>query len=358
VKPGKGGAFVRTKVRDIATGAVLDKTFRAGEKFERMHTQSRKLTSSTPPRTRSCSWTTTPTSRSPSRPTLVAKDALEWAVEVEVYYLNGEPFDVQAPTSVKLVITQSDPGVQGNTAQGATKPATLETGVAIQVPLFIEGKSRSRHAHQGVPGPRLSACGAGDLGLLRRAEYVADTDLRDGHQSLWATRMRTTEMLPILETMDEVGYNSLECSSRPTFDASLRFLDEDPWGASASGGARGAHPAADAAARPKPGRLPALRRATSCAVSSYKAAENGVDIFRVFDALNDIRNFETAASRPSRAGKHFRRRWCTPSPPVHSLDHYLEVAHKLVDIGADSIIKDMAALLPPSTPSSSSAGWR
>ena len=71
----------------------------------------------------------------------MAKDALEWAVEnmeVEIYYLNGEPFDVQAPNFVELLITKSDPGVRGDTAQGATKPATLETGVVVQVPLFIE----------------------------------------------------------------------------------------------------------------------------------------------------------------------------------------------------------------------------
>ena len=75
----------------------------------------------------------------------MAKDALEWAVEnmeVEIYYLNGVPFDVQAPIVVELLITQSDPGVQGNTAQGATKPATLETGVVVAVPLFIEEGER------------------------------------------------------------------------------------------------------------------------------------------------------------------------------------------------------------------------
>ena len=144
VKPGKGGAFVRTKVRNIATGAVLDKTFRAGEKFERMHTQSRKLAylySTEDEVVLMDNETYEQISVTPS----MAKDALEWAVEnmeVEVYYLNGEPFDVQAPNFVELLITQSDPGVQGNTAQGATKPATLETGVVVQVPLFIEEGER------------------------------------------------------------------------------------------------------------------------------------------------------------------------------------------------------------------------
>ena len=140
VKPGKGGAFVRTKVRNIATGAVLDKTFRAGEKFERMHTQSRKLAflyATEDEVVLMDNETYEQISVSPS----MAQDALKWVVEnmeVEVMYLNGQPFEVAPPNFVELTITQSDPGVQGNTAQGATKPATLESGVTVQVPLFIE----------------------------------------------------------------------------------------------------------------------------------------------------------------------------------------------------------------------------
>ena len=144
VKPGKGGAFVRTKVRNIATGAVLDRTFRSGEKFERMHTQSRKIAylySTEDEVVLMDNQTFEQVSVTPD----MAKDALEWAVEnmeVEIYYLNGEPFDVQAPNFVELLITTSDPGVRGDTAQGATKPATLETGVVVQVPLFIEEGER------------------------------------------------------------------------------------------------------------------------------------------------------------------------------------------------------------------------
>ncbi|MFA4965533.1 MAG: elongation factor P [Thermoleophilia bacterium] len=144
VKPGKGGAFVRTKVRNIATGAVLDKTFRAGEKFERMHTQSRKIAYLYSTETEVVlmdNETYEQVSVSPA----MAESALKWAVEnmeVEVYYLNGEPFDVQAPNFVELLITRSDPGVRGDTAQGATKPATLETGAVVQVPLFIEEGER------------------------------------------------------------------------------------------------------------------------------------------------------------------------------------------------------------------------
>jgi len=144
VKPGKGGAFVRTKVRNIASGAVLDKTFRAGEKFARMHTQSRKMAylySTEDEVVLMDNQTFEQVSVTPD----MAKDALEWAVEnmeVEIYYLNGEPFDVQAPNVAELLITASDPGMRGDTAQGASKPATLETGVIVQVPLFIEEGER------------------------------------------------------------------------------------------------------------------------------------------------------------------------------------------------------------------------
>jgi elongation factor P len=144
VKPGKGGAFVRTKVRNIATGAVLDKTFRAGEKFDRMHTQSRKMAylySTEDEVVLMDNGSFEQVSVSP----VMAEDALKWVVEnmeVDLFYLNGVPFEVQAPNFVELLITRSDPGVQGNTAQGATKPATLESGATVQVPLFIEEGER------------------------------------------------------------------------------------------------------------------------------------------------------------------------------------------------------------------------
>lgn len=144
VKPGKGGAFVRTRLRNIATGAVLDKTFRAGEKFERVHTQSRKM---------SYLYATedevvlmdTQTYEQVSVSPAMAESALEWVVEnmeVELFNLDGKPFEVQPPNFVELEITHTEPGVRGDTAQGGTKPATLQTGVTIQVPLFIEQGER------------------------------------------------------------------------------------------------------------------------------------------------------------------------------------------------------------------------
>ncbi len=144
VKPGKGGAFVRTKVRNIATGAVLDKTFRAGEKFDRVHTQSRKMAylySTDDEVVLMDNQSYEQVSVTPA----MAADALTWVVEnmeVELLYLDGSPFEVQAPNFVELAISKSDPGVRGDTAQGATKPATLETGAVVQVPLFIEEGER------------------------------------------------------------------------------------------------------------------------------------------------------------------------------------------------------------------------
>ena len=144
VKPGKGGAFVRTKVRNIRTGAVLDKTFRAGEKFSRLDTRQRTLQylySTDNEVVLMDPETYEQLSVSPE----MAKEALQWVVEnmeVQVFYLDGVPFQVEPPTTVELTITHTEPGLRGDTAQGGSKPATLETGVGIQVPLFIEQGER------------------------------------------------------------------------------------------------------------------------------------------------------------------------------------------------------------------------
>jgi elongation factor P len=146
VKPGKGGAFVRTRVRNIATGAVLDKTFRSGEKFDRVHTQSRGMTylySTDDEVVLMDPETFEQVTVSPA----TARDALDWVVEnqeVQLLSLNGEPASVEAPNHVELAITHTEPGLRGDTAQGGTKLATLETGVSIQVPLFIVEGERVR----------------------------------------------------------------------------------------------------------------------------------------------------------------------------------------------------------------------
>lgn len=144
VKPGKGGAFVRTKVRSIKTGNVLDKTFRAGEKFTRMDTRSRNLTYLYATETEVVLMDPESYEQLSVSPGM-AEGAMKWVIEnmdVQVFYLDGAPIDVEAPTTVELTITHTEPGLRGDTAQGGTKPATLETGVAIQVPLFIEQGER------------------------------------------------------------------------------------------------------------------------------------------------------------------------------------------------------------------------
>jgi oxaloacetate decarboxylase alpha subunit len=160
--------------------------------------------------------------------------------------------------------------------------------------------------------------------------------------------MRTAEMLPILETFDDIGFNSLEVWGGATFDSCLRFLDEDPWERLRLIRRHVVRTPLQMLLRGQ--NLVGYRHYGDDIVRRfvYKAAENGIDVFRVFDALNDIRNFETAAEAIKETGKHFQAAVVYTISPVHSLDHYLDVAHGLVEMGADSIcIKDMAALLSP-----------
>jgi oxaloacetate decarboxylase alpha subunit len=181
-----------------------------------------------------------------------------------------------------------------------------------------------------------------------RRVRITDTTLRDAHQSLWATRMRTSEMIPILETIDEVGFHSVECWGGATFDACLRYLDEDPWERLRVIKRHVSRTPLQMLLRGQ--NLVGYRHYGDDIVRRFvhKAAENGIDVFRVFDALNDIRNHEVAAQAIKEAGKHYQAAVVYTISPVHSLDHYVEVAHQLVDMGADSLcIKDMAALLSP-----------
>ncbi len=144
VKPGKGGAFVRTKLKSIATGAVIDRTFRAGEKFSRVDTRQRRMTYLYSTEAEVVVMDPDTYEQITLSPAM-AEEALKWVVEnmdVNLLYVDGTPFSVEAPTSVELEIVRSDPGVRGDTAQGGTKPATLQTGVTIQVPLFIEQGER------------------------------------------------------------------------------------------------------------------------------------------------------------------------------------------------------------------------
>ena len=147
VKPGKGGAFVRTKLRRAADGNVIDRTFRAGEKFRSVRTESRKMqflyTDAT-----DAHFMDTESFEQIAVPEAAVGDALRWtrpSSEVDVLFIDDRPSDVQLPSAVDLEVTQTDPGVRGDSvSSGGTKPATLETGAVIQVPLFVEQGQRIR----------------------------------------------------------------------------------------------------------------------------------------------------------------------------------------------------------------------
>jgi oxaloacetate decarboxylase alpha subunit len=177
---------------------------------------------------------------------------------------------------------------------------------------------------------------------------ICDTILRDAHQSLLATRMRTDDMLPIAEKLDQVGYWSVEMWGGATFDSAMRFLNEDPW----------------ERIRKLKAKMPntpfqmLLRGQNVVGYKHYpddvlerfvvKAHENGIDVFRIFDALNDIRNMEKALEFVKREGGIAEMSLCYTISPVHNVEAFVEMAHAMEDMGADTLcIKDMAGLLSP-----------
>lgn len=177
---------------------------------------------------------------------------------------------------------------------------------------------------------------------------ITDTSLRDGHQSLWATRMTTSDMLPILGQIDEVGYHSLEVWGGATFDVCIRYLNEDPWERLRT---------IRAAVKKTPLQM-LLRGQSLVGYTHYpddivekfveRAAFNGIDIFRVFDALNDVRNLEASLKAVKATGKHAQASVVYTVSPVHTIQHFVDTALRLREMGADSIcIKDMAGLLSP-----------
>ena len=177
---------------------------------------------------------------------------------------------------------------------------------------------------------------------------VTDVILRDAHQSLIATRMRTDDMLPICDKLDQVGYWSLEVWGGATFDACVRFLKEDPWERLRL--LKKALPNTRLQMLLRGQNLLGYRHYADDVVEAFvaKAAENGVDVFRVFDALNDVRNLETAMKAVKKAGKHAQGTICYTTSPVHTPDAFVKQAHDMIAMGADSIaIKDMAGLLTP-----------
>ncbi len=181
-----------------------------------------------------------------------------------------------------------------------------------------------------------------------RKLHLTDVSLRDGHQSLLATRMRTEDLIPTAEQLDAVGFWSLEVWGGATFDACLRFLKEDPWERLRA--FRQAAPNTRLQMLLRGQNLVGYRHYADDVLEQFivKSAEHGIDVFRVFDALNDIRNLQSAIRVVRQCNKHVEATICYTVSPVHSLHHFVEQAKRLEDLGTDSIcIKDMAGLLPP-----------
>ena len=178
---------------------------------------------------------------------------------------------------------------------------------------------------------------------------ITENVLRDGHQSKIATRMRTEDMLPICRKLDQVGFWSLEVWGGATFDACLRFLKEDPWERLRA--LRQALPNTRLQMLLRGQNLLGYRHYADDVAHSFvrRAAANGVDVFRIFDALNDGRNLATAIAAVKEAGKHAQGTICYTVSPVHNTAGFVEMGREMVAMGCDSIaIKDMAGLLTPS----------
>ena len=183
---------------------------------------------------------------------------------------------------------------------------------------------------------------------------ICDTTFRDGHQSMLATRMRTEDMEPIAEEMEKAGFHAVEVWGGATFDVPTRFLNEDPWD----------RPRILKKLMPKTPFQMLLRGQNVVGYRNYaddvvkafvyKSAEVGIDIFRVFDAVNDERNFESALKAIKECGKHAQLTICYSlterkmGGPIYNIDFYVDKALLLQDMGADSLcIKDMAGLIAP-----------
>jgi pyruvate carboxylase subunit B len=178
---------------------------------------------------------------------------------------------------------------------------------------------------------------------------ITETVLRDGHQSLIATRMRTRDMLPAAERLDAIGYRSLEVWGGATFDVCLRFLHEDPWERLRA--LKRAMPRTPLQMLLRGQNLVGYRHYPDDVVRKFvaEAARQGIDLFRVFDALNDPRNMEAALSAVKRAGARAQATICYTTSPVHTLEAFVALGKRLATMGADEIcVKDMGGFMPPS----------
>jgi pyruvate carboxylase subunit B len=177
---------------------------------------------------------------------------------------------------------------------------------------------------------------------------ITDVALRDGHQSLLATRMRTEDMLPIAQKLDAVGYWSLEVWGGATFDTCLRFLKEDPWERLRA--LRAAMPNTRLQMLLRGQNLVGYRHYADDVLERFieRSAVNGIDVFRIFDALNDVRNLDRAMREVKACGKHVEAAISYTVSPVHSIDRFVDMAKQLEDLGTDTLcVKDMAGLLAP-----------
>lgn len=177
---------------------------------------------------------------------------------------------------------------------------------------------------------------------------VSELALRDGHQSLIATRMRTEDMLPICAKLDSIGFWSLEAWGGATFDACVRFLKEDPWERLAK--LRKALPNSCIQMLLRGQNLLGYRHYSDDVVRAFvqKSADNGVDVFRIFDAMNDMRNIRVSVEAVKKVGKHAEGAISYTTSPVHDIPHFVALAMEMEAMGCDTIaIKDMAGLLTP-----------
>ncbi len=183
---------------------------------------------------------------------------------------------------------------------------------------------------------------------MSRLVEVTELALRDGHQSLLATRMATEDMVGACEDIDQAGFWSIECWGGATYDSCIRFLNEDPWERLRT--FRKLMPNTRLQMLLRGQNLLGYRHYEDGVVDRFvdKSAENGMDVFRVFDALNDVRNLHRAMDAVRRTGKHAEGTICYTTSPLHTSAKFIEMAQRLKELGCDSIcIKDMAALLRP-----------
>ena len=179
---------------------------------------------------------------------------------------------------------------------------------------------------------------------------ITDVVLRDAHQSLFATRLRLDDMLPVAEKLDQVGFWSLETWGGATFDACIRYLGEDPWERLRE--LKKAMPKTPMQMLFRAQNILGYRHYADDVVERFveRAADNGMDVYRIFDAMNDLRNFETAVKATLKVGKHAQGAMSYTVSPVHNLQYWLDMAKGLEEMGCHSIcIKDMAGLLTPYT---------